>query len=126
MTDTADTARPESELSLADLQQRFVKLIAQLIYWAYSQPGYALTFGEAFRTPEQAILDAQKGTGIKKSLHTIKLAIDFNLFIDGVYRRDTPAYQKMGEYWESLDPLARWGGRFNDGNHFSITFGGFK
>jgi hypothetical protein len=26
----------------------------------------------------------------------------------------------LGEFWEGLHPLCRWGGRFNDGNHYSI------
>jgi hypothetical protein len=103
-----------------------------LITWVYEQPGYEISFGEAYRTPEQAALDARKGIGISHSLHTERLAIDLNLFIDGEFQVDSKAYEPMGVYWESLDSLAAWGGRFKDGqgrpkpdsDHFSIRFSG--
>ena len=114
-----------SDMTLGEKQRYFVNLIGQLIEWCYRQ-GYELTFGEAYRTPEQAALDVQKGTGIKNSLHTIRLAIDLNLFIDGVYQTQTEAYRPMGEFWESLG--GTWGGRFSkpDGNHFSMENGGIR
>ncbi len=46
------------------------------------------------------------------------MAIDMSLFINDKYQRKTAAYKPLGDYWESLDPLNRWGGRFDDGNHF--------
>jgi len=51
---------------------------------------------------------------------------DFNLFKDGVFLQGTEDHRPLGEYWESLDPLCRWGGRFNDGNHYSIEHEGIK
>jgi hypothetical protein len=110
--------------TLSEMQCRFVSLIGNLIAWAYAQPGYGLTFGEAYRTPEQAALDAKKGSGIAHSLHTDRLAVDLNLFISGVYQGDTEAYEPMGVYWESLG--GAWGGRFKraDGNHFSLAYQG--
>lgn len=109
--------------TLRQKQSRFVKLVGLLIEWAYQQ-GYELTFGEAFRTPEQAALNAKSGKGIANSLHTQRLAIDLMLFKDGKYLTATPDYKALGEYWESLAPDCAWGGRFNDGNHFSIRHGG--
>ncbi|HFO5822228.1 TPA: M15 family metallopeptidase, partial [Escherichia coli] len=88
--------------------------------------GYRLTFGEAYRTPEQAALNAKSGKGIRNSLHTLRLAVDFNLFINGKYQADTDAYRPLGEYWESIG--GTWGGRFSraDGNHFSLEHNGMK
>ncbi|HFP9512915.1 TPA: M15 family metallopeptidase, partial [Escherichia coli] len=96
-----------------------------LIHWA-QEHGYRLTFGEAYRTPEQAALNAKSGKGIRNSLHTLRLAVDFNLFINGKYQADTDAYRPLGEYWESIG--GTWGGRFSraDGNHFSLEHNGMK
>lgn len=113
-------------MTLSEKQQLFTVLIANLIHWADSK-GYRLTFGEAFRTPEQAAMNAKKGSGITNSLHTQRLAVDFNLFINGVYQTQTEAYRPLGEYWESLG--GSWGGRFTsrpDGNHFSLEHNGVR
>ncbi|MDL4913079.1 MAG: M15 family metallopeptidase [Enterobacterales bacterium endosymbiont of Blomia tropicalis] len=113
-------------MTLSQKQQQFTHMIGQLIAWAGAN-GYALTFGEAYRTPDQAKLNAQSGKGIANSLHTQRLAVDFNLFIDGQYQTQTEAYLPLGEYWESLG--GSWGGRFKsrpDGNHFSLGHNGVR
>jgi hypothetical protein len=113
-------------MKLSDKQQQFTVMIGKLIQFA-NQRGYGLTFGEAYRTPEQAKLNAQKGTGITSSLHRQRLAVDFNLFINGEYQTCTEAYRELGEYWESLG--GAWGGRFKnrpDGNHFSLEHNGVR
>lgn len=112
-------------VTLADKQQLFTLNTARLIAWATTQ-GYGLTYGEAYRTPEQALINAQKGTGIANSLHISRLAVDFNLFINGVYHSDPESYTPLGIYWKSLHPLNRFGGDFKskDANHFSMTDNG--
>lgn len=112
-------------MKLSEKQQLFAVMIADLIHWA-QEHGYRLTFGEAYRTPEQAALNAKSGKGIRSSLHTLRLAVDFNLFINGEYQADTDAYRPLGEYWESIG--GTWGGRFSraDGNHFSLEHNGVK
>lgn len=113
-------------MTLSEKQQRFTVMIAQLILWAQQQ-GYGLTFGEAWRTPEQAEHNAQSGKGIRNSLHRQRLAVDFNLFVAGRYISDSSAYLPLGEYWESLG--GSWGGRFTsrpDGNHFSLQHEGIR
>ncbi|EMB3049147.1 M15 family metallopeptidase [Escherichia coli] len=112
-------------MNLSEKQQLFAVMIADLIHWA-QEHGYRLTFGEAYRTPEQAALNAKTGKGIRNSLHTLRLAVDFNLFINGKYQADTDAYRPLGEYWESIG--GTWGGRFSraDGNHFSLEHNGVK
>ena len=115
-------------MKLGEKQRRFVELVARLIEWSYAS-GYELTFGECYRTPEQAALNAKSGAGISNSLHTKRLAIDLNLFIDGVYQDRSEDYRALGDYWKSLDPLCRWGGDFKsrpDGNHFSMEHEGVK
>ncbi|MEH0833310.1 M15 family metallopeptidase [Pectobacterium cacticida] len=113
-------------MTLSEKQQRFTQMIARLIDWA-GKHGYQLTFGEAYRTPERAKLNAKRGSGIANSLHTQRLAVDFNLFINGQYQTQTDAYLPLGEYWESLG--GSWGGRFKsrpDGNHFSLEHNGVR
>lgn len=112
-------------MTLGERQRDFPLMLAALITWAYDR-GFEITLGEAYRTPEQAALNAAKGSGIANSLHTQRLAIDLNLFIDGVYQTSTEAYRPLGEKWESMG--GAWGGRFSkpDGNHFSLEWGGVK
>ena len=108
-------------MSLSQQQQKFSYYCTMLFKWIYEQPGYSFTFGEAYRTPEQAVIYAKAGKGIIDSLHCQRLAIDINLFIDGVYQTTTEAYKPLGTYWKSLDPNCKWGGDFitrKDGNHF--------
>jgi hypothetical protein len=52
------------------------------------------------------------------SLHFIGLAKDFDLYKDGVYLMKTEDHLPLGEFWESLGNT--WGGRWSDGNHYSI------
>lgn len=112
-------------LSLGRKQRLFVQLLARLIDYAYAN-GYELSLGEAWRTPEQARLNAEQGKGVEASLHLERLAIDLNLFRNGTWLQGTEDHRPLGEHWESLHPLCRWGGRFQDGNHYSITHGGRK
>lgn len=114
-------------MTLAEKQQKFVYLVAKLVTWSYEQ-GYRLTFGEAYRTQEQAAFNALHGSGIRNSLHNIRLAIDLNLFITSKYRSDSESYRVLGNYWKSLDPDCAWGGDFSkpDGNHFSLAHDGIK
>lgn len=112
-------------MSLSQKQQKFTTMVGQLIEWA-TKNGYGLTFGEAYRTEAQAAQYAQEGKGIAHSLHCKRLAVDFNLFIDGVYQTDSASYSPLGEFWESIG--GSWGGRFArvDGNHFSLEHDGIK
>lgn len=114
-------------MSLGEKQRLFTKLVADLIKYIYAE-GYEASFGEAYRTPEQAELNAKKGTGIRNSLHTKRLAIDLNLFFEDVYQPHSESYEFAGSFWEKLHPDCRWGGRFKkpDGNHFSLTFEGIS
>lgn len=111
--------------ALFDRQVDFAQAVARLISKA-PQFGYAVTLGEAYRTPEQAAWNAQHGTGIVRSLHIQRLAIDLNVFRNGELITDGNQYKDLGEFWESLG--GTWGQRFSkpDGNHFSFAWGGVK
>lgn len=103
-------------------QSIFVKNIASLIDYVYAN-GFELTFGDAYRSPEQAALYAKQGKGIADSLHCKRLAIDLNLFKDGKYLTDKESYVQFGAYWKSLHPANRWGGDFKklvDSVHFEM------
>jgi hypothetical protein len=107
----------------------FTKFIGMLILWVYQREGWELTLGEALRSKLQAAANAQSGAGIVNSLHILRLAIDLELFINGLWQQDTEAYKAMGDYWKTLHPLCRWGGDFHtrpDGNHFSMEHEGVK
>jgi hypothetical protein len=101
-------------MTLREKQSKFVRMVALLVQFAYER-GYELTFGDAFRHPNCPY-------GRKRSLHKSRLAIDLNLFKDGKYLSKTEDHRPLGEYWESIG--GSWGGRFNDGNHYSIEHQG--
>lgn len=103
-------------MTLGDKQRLFTFLIAELIHWAYDN-GYEITLGDAFRY-------ADCPYGRKTSLHKSRLATDLNLFRNKKYLTETEDHRVLGEKWESMHPLCSWGGRFNDGNHYSMTHGG--
>lgn len=105
-------------------QHQFAVMLARLILWAHDN-GHIVTMGEAFRTPTEAAANAAKGTGILRSLHCDRLACDLNLIVDGVYQKKSEAYTALGEYWET-ELGGAWGGRWGDGNHFSLAHEGRK
>jgi hypothetical protein len=114
--------------TLSKKQMTFTKNVGKLIAWAYEN-GYGLTFGDAYRDQRLADLNAAEGKGISKSLHTQRLAVDFNLFMAGNYIPQSEMYKPLGDYWKTLDPENRWGGDFKprpDGNHFSMMHAGIK
>lgn len=108
-------------MSLSDKQARFADMTALLIPYARLQ-GYRVRYGEAYRLPGST-------HGHRKSLHYDRLAVDFILDKRDAtgrwrYQRSTSAYRVIGEFWEFIG--GTWGGRFNDGNHFSVAHRGMK
>lgn len=111
--------KPETPGTLGKDQREFTLDVANLIIYMYER-GYEATFGDAYRDPrshgKQGVF---KSYGAAKSAHKHRLAIDLNLFKDGVYLTETEDHREFGEFWESLRPSHVWGGRFEDGNHYS-------
>lgn len=91
-------------------QFHFAHMVAMLLTYAHSC-GYQITFGDAWSKPEYK---AHK----PNSKHYDRLAIDINLFKDGVYLTGTNDHALLGAFWESAGGV--WGGRFNDGNHYEL------
>lgn len=139
-------------MTLGEKQKLFVRCFAQWLPWALSK-GYEFSFGEAKRSDEQAEINSigqmgretvaqlvqrifpglssalrnnGKANGIRRTAHGNQLALDLNAFKNGVYLTKTEDWKELGEHWESLHPLCRWGGRFGDGNHLSVEHDGVK
>lgn len=133
----------------------FTHCVAVLIQHAESL-GYRCSLGEGTRSDEQAIINSLgaqgrdaaakllynvfprlagaivnngRGDGVVNSVHQVGLAVDINLFKDGVYLQDSTDHAPLGAFWKTLNPLARWGGDFKpkpDGNHYSFEYNGVK
>jgi hypothetical protein len=116
VNETKDTVKLMATLTKAQKQKAFLPMIAKLINFAYEQ-GFELTVGDAYRDPRVPY-------GQPFSLHRSRLAMDLNLYKDGVWLKKTEDHTPLGIYWESLG--GAWGGRFSDGNHYSIEHEGFK
>lgn len=102
-------------MKLGEKQELFARLLPLLIGYMQAM-GYQVRIGAVER----------KEGGHPNSLHKVRLAADLNLFWEGVYLTDTASHEKFGIFWEGLHDLCRWGGRFDDGNHYSITHDGMK
>lgn len=110
--------------SLGQKQRRFGRMVAALLNKALEM-GYEYSFGDAFRDERvHGKFGEKRGYSAAKSLHKLKLAIDLNLFRDGKYLASTEDHRPLGEWWESIG--GTWGGRFNDGNHYSLEHNGCK
>ena len=99
-------------MKLSERQAKFTKMIALLIQYA-NLLGYSLTFGDAYSKVEYEAHSLN-------SFHYKRLAVDFNLFIDGVYQKTTEAHEPLGKFWKFIG--GTWGGDFKDkdGNHYSL------
>jgi len=114
-------------MTLGKKQELFSKALGLLIQYA-TFIGYEIRMGEVLRSKEEATRK-----GFPNSNHTRKLAADLNLFKDGKYLSKTSDHLRLGKFWESLtgeydgkNVVFAWGGRFKDGNHYSIQYGKVK
>jgi hypothetical protein len=111
-------------MTLGQKQRKITLMLAKLINFAYEQ-GYELTLGDAFRDPRlHGAVGIKLGYGHSKSAHKQRLAIDLNLFKEGKFLTSSDDHKPLGEFWESIG--GTWGGRFNDGNHYSLEHEGIK
>lgn len=101
-------------MTLRQKQSLFVLMITELLKHI-EKSGYDVTFAEAYR---------RRGVGKEWSLHRKRLAIDLNLFKNGRYLTSTKSHERFGKVWETMG--GTWGGRFNDGNHYSLEHRGVK
>lgn len=113
-------------MTLGQAQRAFTLCVSKLIRFAYEQ-GYELTFGDAYRDPRKYGEFGERLEGCyssARSNHKRRLAVDLNLFRDGQYLTSTEDHKALGEFWEALGEHKglnlRWGGRWNDGNHYEL------
>lgn len=110
--------------TLSQKQRRFARMIPRLIDKAH-ELGFEVTLGDAYRDARlHGAMGVKLGYGHRNSAHKIRLAIDLNLFRDGEFLEQTSDHQPLGEWWESQG--GSWGGRFNDGNHYSLAHDGVR
>ena len=107
-------------MTLGEKQRLFTRLVTKLLQFALEND-YEITLGDAYRDPRATFPYSHP-----KSAHKNRLAIDLNLFKNGSFLETTEGHRQLGEYWEDLHELCRWGGRFgnSDGNHYSIEHEG--
>jgi hypothetical protein len=112
-------------MTLRQTQSLFARKVADLIIQAETM-GFEVTLGDAFRDPRlHGPMGTKQGYGAANSFHKQRLAIDLNLFKDGVFLEGTEAHRPLGEWWVSQG--GTWGGLFKhadgrpnpDGNHYS-------
>jgi len=110
--------------SLFFKQQKFALMVPKLILHA-AEIGFQVTLGDAYRDPRAHGSFGKKASyGSAKSCHKLRLAIDLNLFKDGILLRDSSDHLPLGLWWESQGGI--WGGRFGDGNHYSLEHDGAR
>jgi len=103
-------------MTLGEKQREFCRKTALLILHIY-ELGYEATWGDAYRDPRVEY-------GHKKSLHRSRLAVDLNLFLDGVYLKGEKAragHNKIHDYWDMIGGNARIS---EDLNHYSSPHAG--
>jgi len=116
-------------MRLSEAQQEFAYHVGCLLLHIHARPGYSCTIGDAYRDPRVHGSQGQKlSYSAAVSDHKIRLAIDLNLFKDGVYQDDSDAHAEFGAYWEALHPKNYWGvrsasGEQKDGNHYGRKWG---
>jgi hypothetical protein len=120
------TAEQAAKMTLGAKQRAFARLVPRLIDEVFAR-GYECTLGDAYRDPRvHGAIGVRKSYSHPRSAHKMRLALDLNLFRNGVYLEQTSDHREIGEWWEQQHPLARWGGRFDDGNHYSFEHDGSK
>ena len=113
-------------MRLGAKQELFMRLLPKLINKAHAL-GFEIRGGDLFRDPRvHGPVGVKKGYGHRRSAHKNKLAIDLNLFKRGAWVRTTRGHAQLGAWWEKQHPLCRWGGVFQDGNHYSLEHLGIK
>lgn len=102
-------------------QTAFAWLIVDFLAWCRAF-GHEVTLGEAYRTEEQQRIYLQQGKSkTMLSKHRDRLAVDFNLFVEGKLAT-AEQYRPLGEKWEAMG--GRWGGRFGvKPEHYSTQIG---
>jgi hypothetical protein len=128
-------------LTLGQKQELFQRLRAEWVSWIFSHPGWAIRSGEGRILPlgtsgvygRKARVVATGQIVLVRDLvhkengtHYMGIGEDQSLWVNGkqLIFGTEPEWLLAGEKWESMHELCRWGGRFQDANHISITHNG--
>lgn len=108
-------------MRLGKRQEKFSRLVPRLIDKAH-ELGFEVRGGDWFRDPRAFGEIGDEGPyGSDTSEHKNKCAIDLNLRKPGFGMvTKTEGHRELGEWWEEQDTMCRWGGRYNDGNHYEF------
>jgi hypothetical protein len=131
-------------MKLGERQELFMRLLPRLIDKAH-ELGFEIRGGDLFRDPrlhgevgkpslkkflKKFIGSAHNRTiedagylhyGNPHSQHKNKCAIDLNLrHPETGMVWSSEGHRELGEWWEKQHPMCRWGGRYNDGNHYEL------
>ena len=118
-------------MTLGEARCKFSVCVAYLLLRMNETPGYRAAYAEGLdrRTSKDPTSDHLAG-----GLHDIGLGQDIDLYrlVNGEWTwcTETSDHEQFGLYWEDLGeknelPL-RWGGRWQDGNHYSHEWRGVK
>lgn len=110
------------QMSLREKRVLFTRLLAEHISWLFGC-GFEVALDEA---TERLTERDQQSDHSPRSLHHSGLAADLILYKSGKYLSRTEDHLESGKKWESRHELCRWGGRFKDGNHYSLEHEGRK
>lgn len=117
-------------MSLPEKQRLFGRLYFRLGAIVCDWPGVALVPEEGYVAITDTADGDYDGPHKRGGNHYNKLAHDNSLWmlIAGkwtvITNGDHHMWVKIGELWESLHPLCRWGGRWGDANHLGIEHEG--
>lgn len=113
-------------MTLGKHQEAFSKDLNKLLTYLHDN-GYNVRCGELQRTKEQQELYIKQGRSkTYNSYHLKRLAIDIFIFKNDVWLNSKDDLQVIGNFWEQLNPLNKWGGNFKsfiDTPHFERRAG---
>ena len=116
---------PRTVGTLREKQSHFVRCLGLLFQFAELR-GWEFTLAEGY-IGDSIDKPKEDTPHMRGGNHFNRLGQDLNLFIGGkwiAYRTDE--WKELGKFWESLDPLCRWGGHWGDSNHFSLEHKGAR
>lgn len=114
---------PRPIVGLRQKQSHFVRCLGMLIHYADLR-GYELTLAEGY-IGDSIDKPKEDTPHLRQGNHFKRLAQDLNLFVREEWiTTQHDAWMDLGVYWERLDPMCRWGGRFGDYGHFSFEHEG--
>ncbi|WP_170000592.1 M15 family metallopeptidase [Campylobacter sp. RM9328] len=99
-------------MTLGNHQEAFMQDVANILAYLHDN-GYTVRGGDLQRSKEQQKIYFNQGKSkTLKSNHLLKCAVDLHIFRNGRLLQDKHDLQAIGDYWEALNNLNRWGGNF--------------